>query len=295
MVAARPYAADADMALLQALVLECWGRDGPLVSTSLGDPPWWMYQHLDKLTEVDVRLWLEHDRCVAWGWLWRAEETLFFLVHPDRRHLLGEVLDWAGATDVGVLEHDHHSIELLEQHGYALCEELGWMNHMLRRLDDLPVAPVPAGYALRTVRGEEDLLARTEVHRAAFAPSRVVPESYRRVMRAWPYRPDLDQVAVAPDGSFAAFCLCWLDEQNGVGELEPVGTHPDHLRRGLATAVCRFALANLRAAGATTALVYAKHGYRALGLYEGLGFRAISRHLQYRREQGARSDRLHDG
>ena len=295
MVAARPYADDADMALLQALVLECWGRDGPLVSTSLGDPPWWMYQHLDKLAEVDVRLWLEHDRCVAWGWLWRAEETLFFLVHPDRRHLLAEVLDWAGATDVGVLEHDRHSIGLLEQHGYALCEELGWMNHMLRRLDDLPGPPCPPATPCARCAAKR---TSSPARRCTGRPSRrraSVPESYRQVMRAWPYRPDLDQVAVAPDGSFAAFCLCWLDEQNGVGELEPVGTHPDHLRRGLATAVCRFALANLRAAGATTALVYAKHGYRALGLYEGLGFRAISRHLQYRREQGARSDRLHPG
>jgi ribosomal protein S18 acetylase RimI-like enzyme len=244
MVTQRDYAGDADMALLQALAVECWRRAGPLVSTAVGDPAWWMYQHLDKLAEVDVRLWLDADRCVAWGWLWRTEGTLLFLVHPHSRGLLADVLDWAGARDVGVLEHDHDSIALLEQHRYSLCEGLGWMNHMLR---------------------------------------------------AWPYRADLDHVVVAPNGSFAAFCLCWLDEQNAVGELEPVGTHPDHRRRGLATAVCSYALARLRDAGARTALVYSKHGYGATALYSGLGFRSVSRHLQYRREQHGRSERLQDG
>jgi ribosomal protein S18 acetylase RimI-like enzyme len=296
MTEARPYAGDDDMARMQALAVECWRRDGPFVDVAAGDPAWWMYQHVDKLAEVDVRLWLDGDRCVAWGWLWRKEETLFFLSHPDHGALVGDILRWADARDVGVLEHDRRSIAVLEQHGYALCEELGWMEHMLRPLDDeVDVPAVPEGYTLRTVRGEEDVVPRTEVHRAAFAPSRVVPESYRRVMRAWPYRPDLDHVVVAPDGTFAAFCLVWLDEANGVAELEPVGTHPDHRRRGLATAVCAFGLANARRAGARLGLVYARHADDALRVYKGLGFRSASRHLQYRREQDTRSERLHPG
>ena len=50
----------------------------------------------------------------------------------------------------------------------------------------------------------------------------------------WPYRADLDCVVEAPDGSLVAYCLAWLDDANRVGELEPVGTHPDYRRRGLA-------------------------------------------------------------
>ena len=50
--------------------------------------------------------------------------------------------------------------------------------------------------------------------------------------QAWPYRSDLDCVVEAPDGTFAAYVLCWYDEDNGVGEFEPVGTHPDYRRRG---------------------------------------------------------------
>ena len=49
-------------------------------------------------------------------------------------------------------------------------------------------------------------------------------EGYAAAAAAWPYRPELDWVVEAPDGSFAASCLVWLDEENGVALLEPVGT-----------------------------------------------------------------------
>ena len=101
---------------------------------------------------------------------------------------------------------------------------------------------------------------------------------------AWPYRTDLDCVVEAPDGSFAASCLAWLDEENGVGELEPVGTAPTFRRRGFASAVCRFALQRLREEGATQAIVYSDTP-EAKALYLSIGFRehARSRALRKRR------------
>ena len=180
------------------------------------------------------------------------------------------------------LEHDTASIEALRARGYV-ADESRWFDHMTRSLDDLPEPRVHDGYALRAVRGEDELLARTESHRAAWEPSRVVPASYRAVMRAWPYRAELDWVAVAPDGTLAANCLCWLDEANRIVELEPVGTHPSHRRRGLAAAVCLAALKAAREAGADTGLVYPVNGLPAATLYESIGFRAISRHLTFRK------------
>ena len=132
-----------------------------------------------------------------------------------------------------------------------------------------------------------DVAARVAVHRAAFDPSRVTEESYARVMAEWPYRPDLDCVVVAPDGSFASYALGWIDEANRTGLLEPVGTHPDHRRRGLARAACRLALRQLRATGATKALVGSR-GDAAYPvpslLYEAIGFRELTRSLIYARD-----------
>ena len=90
----------------------------------------------------------------------------------------------------------------------------------------------------------------------------------------------------APDGSIAAYTLAWLDEVNGVGQFEPVGTHADHRRRGLGRAVCLHALRRLRKLGATSALV-ACRGDAAYPipckLYESIGFREVSRSLAFRR------------
>ncbi|MEP6977054.1 MAG: GNAT family N-acetyltransferase [Thermoleophilia bacterium] len=276
---ARDYSGPADLRLMQDLTAECWRLEGPYVAATIGDLPWWMYQHLNKLDEARVRLWLEGGRCVAWGW---AEGGLIFMVHPEHRERIGDVLDWAEEDKVTALEHDTASIEVLGARSYEV-DDSRWFDHMTRSLDDLPEPRVHDGYVLRAVRGEEELVARTKSHRAAWEPSRVVPESYVQVMRAWPYRAELDWVAVAPDGTFAANCLCWLDAQNRIVELEPVGTHPDHRRRGLAAAVCLAALQAARAAGAETGLVYPVNGLPAAALYESIGFRTISRHLTFRK------------
>ena len=276
---ARDYSGAADLRLMQDLTAACWRLEGPFVIATIGDLPWWMYQHLDKLDEARVRLWLEGGRCVGWGWV---EGGLIFMVHPQHRELLADVLDWADSDKVTALEHDTHAMAELAARGYEL-DESRWFDHMTRPLDDLPDPHVHDGYLLRAVRGEEDLLARTEIHRAAWAPSRVVPESYLQVMRAWPYRAALDWVAVAPDGTFTANCLCWLDAENRIVELEPVGTHPDHRRRGLAAAVCLAALHAACEAGADTGLVYPVNALPAATLYESIGFRAISRHLTFRK------------
>ncbi len=119
------------------------------------------------------------------------------------------------------------------------------------------------------------------VHRAAFHPSRMTPERYARVMTAPTYRPDLDLVAVAPDGSFAASCLVWFDPPNGVGLFEPVGSHPEHRRRGLAAAVCREGMRRLRALGAEWAIVLSWDEEGPGRLYESIGFREVMRSTQW--------------
>jgi GNAT superfamily N-acetyltransferase len=116
--------------------------------------------------------------------------------------------------------------------------------------------------------GRRHLLQRVEVHRQAFALSCVVAESYRAVTGAFPYRAALDQVIEAADGAYAAFALGWIDVDSHVGELEPVGTHPAHRRKGLAAAVSLAALHALR---------------DATRVYERIGFESRARHVRFER------------
>ena len=84
--------------------------------------------------------------------------------------------------------------------------------------------------------------------------------------------------------SFAAYCLCWPDDENRVGEFEPVGTHEAHQRKGLGRAVNLFALQRLRDEGATQALVGCR-GDDAYPtprkLYESVGFREVARTVSF--------------
>lgn len=285
---------------MQRLMTRAWGTEAPLVKATPGDLHWWMYQHTDKLEEVRIALWEDAGRLVGWTWLW-LPQTLFSYVPAEHRAgpLFEEMLACfeaeavsAGARqlDVDVLDAHEDELSLLEARGYRLIPGES-MEHMTCRLAEVEATAPAAGFEVRPVRMPEELGARVEAHRAAFAPSGVTTESYCEVIARPPYRGDLDWVAVGGDVLCAAYALVWLDEENGVAELEPVGTHPDFRRKGLARAVCSSALTAARGLGAETGLVYAVTGSPAVALYESLGFRSVARHVQLRREVDSRSER----
>jgi ribosomal protein S18 acetylase RimI-like enzyme len=89
-------------------------------------------------------------------------------------------------------------------------------------------------------------------------------------------------VVEAPDGRFAAYCLCWPDDENRVGEFEPVGVRSDFRRRGLGAAVCTFALQRLHEEGGRQAIVYCATE-QACALYESIGFRIHASLVGYSR------------
>ncbi len=271
-----------DLQLMLGLAQELWRGDPRDVQCTFGRLAWWSSNIPHG--ESESRLWFDGDQFVGWGWVTAGTE-LEFQVRPTHREVLDEILRWAGPDELLVQSHDTDAIARIEAHGLVHMPNAPWMRLNARPLDDLPDPVLPEGYALRTVR-EEDFASRAAAHRSAFQPSRFRDDVYAFVRDTPPYRGDLDCVAIAPDGSVAAYTLGWLDEMNRVGQFEPVGTHTDHQRRGIGRAVNLFALHCLRAEGATVGLVECR-GDAAYPvpakLYESVGFREISRQLAYRR------------
>jgi ribosomal protein S18 acetylase RimI-like enzyme len=282
---ARDYAGPVDLRRMQLLVGDVWAVRGADSAHHIGGLAWQRFQHVGREPNWRTRLWEEGGRVVAYGWL-LEEGELDFCVHPQRSELLDDVLDWGDAGQTQALDSDVDAMAALERHGYVRASnDEPFFIHFVRELDERPDAVAHEGFVLRTIE-ENDVEGRVGAHRSAFHPSRVTVESYRDVMRALPYRADLDCVAVAPDGRIAAYCLAWLDQRNRVGELEPVGTHADFRRRGLAAAVSAFALRRLTEEGANMAVVYARGdaAYPAPKLlYESLGFRPHGRMIGYSR------------
>jgi mycothiol synthase len=192
-------------------------------------------------------------------------ETQFATTQPEGRQRLHL---WAHASDP--LRQD-----LLTRRGYTKEK---YPEYQRRRAMGLPIPEVeiPAGYCIRALGDESELPARSWLSWRAFHPDE--PDDkyegwdwYRNVQRATLYRRDLDLVAVAPDGEFAAFCTLWFDDVTRTAAFEPVGTNPDHQRKGLGKALMAEGLRRARDLGVTQCTVNS-YSERAGALYASMGF-----------------------
>ena len=269
------------VAAMQQLAVEQRRLLGPRAPWHVGDVAWGLRQHEGREDEWRIRLWVEHGRVVAWSWLKRdGRDHLEHDVHPEHLHLLDEILAEPAARVAFAFEDDDDRRAALARHGFTEPGEP--MRFLVRELAESPEPlPLPDGFRCRTA-GAADLAERVSIHREVWAPSRVTAASYAEVRAAWPFRESLDCVVEAPDGRFAAYCLCWPDDANAAGELEPVGVRPDFRRLGLGAAVCTFALRRLHEEGGRQAIVYCA-SEPACALYESLGFRVHARLVGYAR------------
>ena len=61
--------------------------------------------------------------------------------------------------------------------------------------------------------------------------------------------------ARSPSGEHVSFCIARIDWANEIADIDPVGTHPDHRRRGLARAVLLTCFSALAERGIRTAYI----------------------------------------
>jgi GNAT superfamily N-acetyltransferase len=149
--------------------------------------------------------------------------------------------------------------ELLGRRGYERKSD--WQQFTRYRDLALPIPDVgaPDGYAIRPME-LEDVPSRSWASWRAFHPDE--PDEnyeghdwYFNLLDASTYRRDLDLVAVAQDGSVAAFATLWYDDVTRSGYFEPVGTVPEHQRRGICTALLYEGMRRLKNRGAVQASV----------------------------------------
>lgn len=209
-------------------------------------------------------------------------------LHPAYRYLEEEMLTWAeghiaqppepGARPellVYAFEYDARLISLLRRRGYEQQQGFGVSRWM--RLDGaLPARePLAPGYALHAMQPDDPANGErlAALLNAAFGRDGHNGAEYANMTRmATCYVPETDLVAVAPDGTYASYAAVNYDRANRYAFYEPVCTHPDHRRRGLARALMIEGLHRIAALGALDLSVATGDMVPANGLYDSIGF-----------------------
>jgi GNAT superfamily N-acetyltransferase len=308
---ARGLARNGGPALIEAMnfVTLCRSRDPLGNYLHIGDLQWWC-RNGSFDDQQNWHFWYNaRSEAVALGIIDRNQ--IVCLLHPDfrtrERYML--VHQWGlqrikerahqqGEKQYEVEEEasddDPETMHFLEHETYKR-QETYFHCYQQPLSEPIPAPALPAGFILRPIAGETEAEMRAALQRDAFFPrgSKTYEEGTLRqlaVMKMPHYDSQLDLMVIAPDGTPAAGCICWVDPVNRVGLFEPVGTRPQFRRQGLATALMLGGLQRLRERGMQTALVIGVHPGQeekstaftsSRFVYEATGFHLLRRIYTY--------------
>lgn len=286
------YHPETDFWRIRQLLIDTYSTTGPGFNWEVRR---WDGQHFHRenilMTPAEVHhiaVWENSDGQVIGAAHPEGEPGNFYLqIRPDYRSTIEEeMIAWAimnlsvadqdgvSRLETFAFEHDAPRIHLLEQHGFNRLPFFGVMRHMRLGNQSLPPSRVAEPYLVReTDANSEDYVRMAKLLNAAFNRDTHTAREYENFVRHSPsFRHDLNLVAQAPDASFAAHVGVTYEPTARYGIFEPVCTHPDHRRKGLAQALMFEGLHRLRALGAQHVHVDTGSMDAANALYNTIGF-----------------------
>lgn len=292
-ITSRPFHSKDDFWRVRNLIVETY----PLTPTSFNwDMRRWDGWHTHNATPKQaetlarqIQLWETADGQLVGAVHPEGDGECWLEVHPDYRSLEDEMLAWgeanlaiaeAGKRQVEVFcnDYDHYRQRLLAARGYQQTPYGGVMRRLRFGKRQIPRPQITEGFRLRTTRplDDGDCQKMADLLNAAFNRTIHSAPEYRNFVEHSPsFRHDLNLVAEAPDGSFAAHVGVNYEPAYFYGIFEPVCTHPDHQRKGLARVLMFEGLCRLQAIGATDAYVGTGDGMGSNFLYEAVGFTEV--------------------
>ncbi|HLO49871.1 MAG TPA: GNAT family N-acetyltransferase [Kamptonema sp.] len=261
--------------------------------------------YLDK--SRDVQLWEANGKLTGLALLDIPESKgeldgyLWFYVHPSMRGagLEKDMIHWSEKRlcEVGkernfpvklrTYSRQNNTLQtrLLEKQGFAIDR---YFLTMARSLSEtIPTPEFPAGFKLSRLAGEKDIQPWVEMFNESFIDHwnhhDLTVETVRQWMNDSSYQPELDLVAIAPDGTFAAFCDCQIKSEESDRSLSKeawidfIGTRRGFRQMGLGKAILLAGLHQLKAAGADIVKLSVDNESltNATKLYTSVGFRPV--------------------
>ncbi|GAB4157511.1 MAG: hypothetical protein Fur0046_37290 [Cyanobacteria bacterium J069] len=227
----------------------------------------------------------------------RLDGHLSMRVHPEQRgRLEPDMLRWGEnrLRQIGQARHlptrlyvhcretEGDRLSLFESRGFAF--ERRFLTEERSLLEPIPAVQLPNGF--RIIDNQQrvpaqawvDLYNQTFIDHWGFHPLTV--EVYEHWLSESDYRPELDLMAVAPDGTLAGFCSCYISRHSNAhfdrreGWIGALGTRRGFRRMGLGRSLLLSGLHLLRTVGMDTALlgVDTQNPNAAYDLYHSVGF-----------------------
>lgn len=199
-----------------------------------------------------LRCWQTGIQLLAFAYVDAYANLCFEIAPGSATHKLEkEIVDWGVSVQKqrnlanGESATLDHSCETSNTERLAFLKRNGFKEEEIRSLFftrslSVPVqtASFPIGYSWRSVTPDDPIESLVDLHRSAFGTGQMTVEYRKAIMSAPQYEMGLDLLAVAPDGSFAAFCICGIDENDPtVGYTDPIGVHQTHQNKGVAKAL----------------------------------------------------------
>jgi len=246
--------------------------------------------------ESQIQIWENEDNeLIGFVTPEGSQGDFFIQVNPNYKSLEDEMISWIesnipemikkyGSNKIRIwsFENDENRTNILESKGF---KKLDWSGQLRWREinSSIPDIPLCDGYSIKTVDTDENLLKRCNLSGQAFEYKPYPIDVYKNMQRAPLYRRDLDLISTDNKGNYAAFCTVWFDPEIRIGLFEPVGTHPDHRKKGLSKALICEGLKRLKELGAERALV-GSYDEPAHMLYNSCGFTQYKSNYPFEKE-----------
>ena len=315
-LSARCYAGESDLTAIAHLMNTCEKVDRLDEGTSISELQQEFNQPSRNLAR-DICLWEDAGGKLIGFALLSISETgepidgsLWFRVHPEARggDVEAAIVAWGEGQMREVAKERHTPVKLRSSARAQDADRISVLTNcgfrvdryfcrMARSLSEpIPEPQFPEGFTLRLFPGEQDTEAWVEMFNQSFIDHwnhhDLTVEKFKYDLAKPSYRKDLDLIAVAADGTFAAFCYGEISQEEcdrtgrNEGWICVLGTRRGFRKIGLGRAMLLAGLHRLKAAGVETAIigVDTANPSGALRLYESVGFHNIRNNIAYLKE-----------
>jgi mycothiol synthase len=246
-------------------------------------------------------IWYDSNNHIIGALFNESSEHFYPQLHPMHLDVIPQMLDYLvlhHTTTSNVWCHaDNHLLAgALTATGFTPTADYQNQKRLHLPTTQLVMPAIPSGYRIATMSTD---IATTDqmgqLLNSAFRRNIHSGAEYRTFQQMAPsYRAEFDTVIYDSNAMLVANAALTVHHDESFAVVEPVATHPDHQRRGLARAVIMHGLIRAQQIGIRTAWIEAWHSNEAANqTYNQIGFVDVSQQRCWQRNPSAVHDQSH--